>query len=380
MDDGRIIDNKAFLSPPKKGRVVGHLRRYQSLSAGSVRRAKCRCLVHEATFAAGDEETAERVFYSTVSDAAKPALQANVKQLYLTHISARYTEEKTTPDAGSADTNYISRVESGWRFRRIRNLNPYYFKKADTMSDHKTHFGFSTVDEDEKAGKVAEVFHSVAKNYDIMNDVMSGGLHRVWKHFTINTARLKKGDKVLDIAGGTGDLSRGWAKRVGKEGEVWLTDINSSMLTVGRDRLLNEGMILPVSLADAEKLPFPDNYFNLVSVAFGLRNMTHKDAALKEMYRVLKPGGTLLVLEFSKVYKPLEGVYDLYSFKLLPIMGKLIAKDADSYQYLAESIRMHPDQETLKQMMLDAGFDSVDYHNMSAGIVALHKGVNSKAV
>ena len=205
------------------------------------------------------------------------------------------------------------------------------------MSDHKTHFGFTTVDEDEKAGKVAEVFHSVAKNYDIMNDVMSGGLHRVWKHFTINTARLKKGDKVLDIAGGTGDLSRGWAKRVGKEGEVWLTDINSSMLTVGRDRLLNEGMILPVSLADAEKLPFPDNYFNLVSVAFGLRNMTPKDAA--------------------------------------PIMGKLIAKDADSYQYLAESIRMHPDQETLKQMMLDAGFDSVDYHNMSAGIVALHKGV-----
>ena len=243
------------------------------------------------------------------------------------------------------------------------------------MSDHKTHFGFSTVDENEKAGKVAEVFHSVAKNYDIMNDVMSGGLHRVWKRFTINTARLKKGDKVLDIAGGTGDLSRGWAKRVGKEGEVWLTDINSSMLTVGRDRLINESLILPVSLADAEKLPFPDNYFNLVSVAFGLRNMTHKDAALKEMYRVLKPGGTLLVLEFSKVYKPLEGVYDLYSFKLLPVMGKLIAKDADSYQYLAESIRMHPDQETLKQMMLDAGFDSVDYHNMSAGIVALHKGV-----
>ncbi|WP_308018608.1 bifunctional demethylmenaquinone methyltransferase/2-methoxy-6-polyprenyl-1,4-benzoquinol methylase UbiE [Neisseria cinerea] len=243
------------------------------------------------------------------------------------------------------------------------------------MGEQKTHFGFSTVNEDEKAGKVAEVFHSVAKNYDIMNDVMSAGLHRVWKHFTINTAYLKKGDKVLDIAGGTGDLSRGWAKRVGKEGEVWLTDINSSMLTVGRDRLLNEGMILPVSLADAEKLPFPDNYFNLVSVAFGLRNMTHKDTALKEMYRVLKSGGTLLVLEFSKIHKPLEGAYDFYSFKLLPVMGRLIAKDAESYQYLAESIRMHPDQETLKQMMLDAGFDSVDYHNMSAGIVALHKGV-----
>ena len=207
------------------------------------------------------------------------------------------------------------------------------------MSDHKTHFGFSTVDENEKAGKVAEVFHSVAKNYDIMNDVMSGGLHRVWKHFTIKTARLKKGDKVLDIAGGTGDLSRGWAKRVGKEGEVWLTDINSSMLTVGRDRLLNEGLILPVSLADAEKLPFPDNYFNLVSVAFGLRNMTHKDAALKEMYRVLKPGGTLLVLEFSKVYKPLEGVYDLYSFKLLPGHGQT---DCERCRQLSVSGRIHP--------------------------------------
>ena len=243
------------------------------------------------------------------------------------------------------------------------------------MTDKQTHFGYRTVNESEKAAKVAEVFHSVAKKYDIMNDVMSGGLHRVWKHFTITTARVPKGGKVLDIAGGTGDLSRGWAKRVGKDGEVWFTDINSSMLGVGRDRLLNEGLLLPVAVCDAEKLPFPDNYFDLVSVSFGLRNMTHKDAALKEMYRVLKPGGTLLVLEFSKVAKPLAPAYDLYSFKLLPLMGKLIAKDADSYQYLAESIRMHPDQETLKQMMLDAGFDSVDYHNMSAGIVALHKGV-----
>ena len=247
--------------------------------------------------------------------------------------------------------------------------------ESTTMTDKQTHFGYRTVNESEKAAKVAEVFHSVAKKYDIMNDVMSGGLHRVWKHFTLTTARVPKGGKVLDIAGGTGDLSRGWAKRVGKDGEVWLTDINSSMLGVGRDRLLNEGLLLPVAVCDAEKLPFPDNYFDLVSVSFGLRNMTHKDAALKEMYRVLKPGGTLLVLEFSKVAKPLAPAYDLYSFKLLPLMGKLIAKDADSYQYLAESIRMHPDQETLKQMMLDAGFDSVDYHNMSAGIVALHKGV-----
>lgn len=244
-----------------------------------------------------------------------------------------------------------------------------------SQSDKQTHFGYQTVNESEKAGKVAQVFHSVAKNYDIMNDVMSGGLHRVWKHFTINTARVPKGGKVLDIAGGTGDLSRGWAKKTGKGGEVWLTDINSSMLTVGRDRLLNEGLILPVAVCDAEKLPFPDNYFDLVSVSFGLRNMTHKDAALAEMYRVLKPGGTLLVLEFSKVYEPIAPAYDLYSFKLLPLMGQLIAKDAESYRYLAESIRMHPDQETLKQMMLDAGFDQVDYHNLSAGIVALHKGV-----
>ncbi|NUF78715.1 bifunctional demethylmenaquinone methyltransferase/2-methoxy-6-polyprenyl-1,4-benzoquinol methylase UbiE [Snodgrassella sp. ESL0323] len=243
------------------------------------------------------------------------------------------------------------------------------------MSDHKTHFGYQTVDEDEKAGRVAGVFHSVAKNYDVMNDVMSGGLHRIWKHFTITTAPVRKGDKVLDIAGGSGDLSRGWARRVGRSGEVWLTDINSSMLTVGRDRLLNEGLALPVALCDAEKLPFPDNYFNLVSVSFGLRNMTHKEVALAEMYRVLQPGGILLVLEFSHVFKPLKPVYDLYSFKMLPLMGKLIAKDADSYQYLAESIRMHPDQETLRKMMLDVGFDSVNYHNLTAGVVALHKGV-----
>ncbi|AXE30646.1 bifunctional demethylmenaquinone methyltransferase/2-methoxy-6-polyprenyl-1,4-benzoquinol methylase UbiE [Chromobacterium phragmitis] len=241
--------------------------------------------------------------------------------------------------------------------------------------EKSTHFGYKTVAESEKAGKVAEVFHSVAGKYDVMNDLMSGGLHRVWKHFTLTTSGVRAGDKVLDIAGGTGDLSRGWAKRVGKSGEVWLTDINSSMLTVGRDRLLDEGVILPVSLADAEKLPFPDNYFDAVSVAFGLRNMTHKDAALKEMCRVLKPGGKLFVLEFSKVWKPLSPLYDFYSFKALPVMGKLVANDADSYQYLAESIRMHPDQETLKQMMLDAGFGKVDYHNLTGGVVALHKGV-----
>lgn len=241
------------------------------------------------------------------------------------------------------------------------------------MNEAATHFGFKTVAESEKAKKVAEVFHSVAQKYDLMNDLMSGGLHRVWKHFTLNSAGVRQGDKVLDIAGGTGDLARGWAKRVGATGEVWLTDINPSMLTVGRDRLLNEGRILPVSLADAEKLPFPDNYFNVVSVAFGLRNMTHKDVALKEMHRVLKPGGKLLVLEFSKVAQPLAPIYDLYSFKILPLMGKIVAQDAESYQYLAESIRMHPDQETLKSLIESVGFIKVDYNNLSAGTVALHK-------
>jgi len=240
--------------------------------------------------------------------------------------------------------------------------------------DKTTHFGFQDVAESEKARKVAEVFHSVAQKYDVMNDLMSGGLHRIWKHFTLTTSGVKSGDRVLDIAGGTGDLARGWARRVGPEGEVWLTDINSSMLSVGRDRLLDDGLVLPVSLADAEKLPFPSNYFDCVSVAFGLRNMTHKDLALAEMCRVLKPGGKLLVLEFSKVWKPLSPLYDLYSFKALPLMGRLVAQDAESYRYLAESIRMHPDQETLKRMMLDAGFGKVDYHNLTGGVVALHKG------
>jgi demethylmenaquinone methyltransferase/2-methoxy-6-polyprenyl-1,4-benzoquinol methylase len=242
------------------------------------------------------------------------------------------------------------------------------------MEQSKTHFGFKTVEEDKKANLVADVFHSVAGNYDIMNDVMSMGMHRIWKQFTFFTAELKSGDKVLDIAGGTGDMTRGFKKIVGETGEVWHTDINSSMLKVGRDRLLNEGILTPQCLCDAEKLPFPDSYFNGVCVSFGLRNMTHKDLALREMYRVLKPGGILMVLEFSKVYKPLSKLYDLYSFKFLPLMGKLIAKDAESYQYLAESIRMHPDQETLQQMMYAAGFAKVKYHNLTLGITALHKG------
>ncbi|MCB5186816.1 bifunctional demethylmenaquinone methyltransferase/2-methoxy-6-polyprenyl-1,4-benzoquinol methylase UbiE [Methylobacillus caricis] len=243
------------------------------------------------------------------------------------------------------------------------------------MSDNtKTHFGFETVDERDKARKVGEVFHSVARKYDLMNDVMSAGLHRAWKRFTVEISGVKAGDRVLDVAGGSGDLSRLFSNKVGPDGQVILTDINASMLAVGRDRLIDEGKAVPALQCDAEKLPFPDQYFDCVTVAFGLRNMTHKDKALAEMQRVLKTGGRLLVLEFSQVWKPLAPLYDAYSFKLLPIMGKLLANDADSYRYLAESIRMHPDQETLKQMMLDAGLGKVDYYNLSAGVVALHKG------
>ncbi len=238
-----------------------------------------------------------------------------------------------------------------------------------------THFGYSTVQENEKVHKVAEVFHSVASRYDVMNDLMSAGLHRVWKMFTIAQAGVRPGFKVLDIAGGTGDLSREFARQAGKTGEVWLTDINESMLRVGRDRLLDQGIITPSLLCDAEHIPFPDNYFDRVSVAFGLRNMTHKDVALAEMRRVLKPGGKLLVLEFSTVADILKKPYDLYSFSVLPWLGKMIAGDSESYRYLAESIRMHPDQETLKKMMQDAGLEGVDYFNLTAGVAALHTGV-----
>ena len=241
-------------------------------------------------------------------------------------------------------------------------------------TEHNTHFGFKTVAEADKAKKVGEVFHSVATKYDLMNDVMSAGLHRSWKRFAVEISGVSQGDKVLDIAGGSGDLSKLFAKKVGVDGQVILTDINASMLNVGRDRMLDAGLNVPALQCDAEKLPFPNHYFDCVIVAFGLRNMTHKDLALAEMHRVLKVGGRLLVLEFSKVWQPLSKVYDVYSFKLLPLMGKLLAQDSESYQYLAESIRMHPDQETLKQMMIDAGLNKVDYYNLAAGVVALHKG------
>lgn len=239
----------------------------------------------------------------------------------------------------------------------------------------QTHFGFETVDEREKARRVRSVFDSVASKYDVMNDLMSGGLHRLWKAYAVTVANLQEGDRALDIAGGTGDLALAFAKKVGKTGQVVHTDINEAMLRVGRDRLLDAGVVLPTVVCDAEKLPFPDGHFNLVSVAFGLRNMTHKDVALAEMCRVLKPGGKLLVLEFSKVAPPLEKAYDWYSFKVLPQLGKLVAGDAESYRYLAESIRMHPGQEELKAMMLKAGFGHVDFHNMSGGVVALHVGI-----
>jgi len=238
-----------------------------------------------------------------------------------------------------------------------------------------THFGFETVDEAQKARRVRGVFDSVASKYDLMNDLMSLGLHRAWKAYTVMVANLHEGNRVLDIAGGTGDLALAFSKKVGKSGQVVHTDINEAMLRTGRDRLLDAGVALPTLVCDAEKLPFPNDYFDVVSVAFGLRNMTHKDLALAQMNRVLKAGGKLLVLEFSKVAPPLEKLYDWYSFKVLPKLGQLVAKDANSYQYLAESIRMHPGQEELKALMQKAGFGHVDFHNMSGGVVALHVGI-----
>ena len=246
------------------------------------------------------------------------------------------------------------------------------------MSD--THFGYQTVREEDKAAKVREVFASVAQKYDVMNDLMSLGLHRAWKAFAIAQSGVRPGQRVLDVAGGTGDLALAFAKLVCASGEgkppgqVILTDINGAMLGVGRDRLTDKGYAVPAVQCDAEKLPFPNDYFDLVTVAFGLRNMTHKEQALAEMQRVIKPGGRLLVLEFSKVWAPLKAPYDVYSFSVLPWLGKQVANDDASYRYLAESIRMHPDQDALKSMIEGAGFDSVDYFNLAAGVVALHRG------
>lgn len=245
------------------------------------------------------------------------------------------------------------------------------------MTEETTHFGFETVNKAEKANRVADVFHSVASQYDLMNDLMSFGIHRLWKRYTIALSGIRPGQKVLDLAGGTGDLVRLFAPRVGPKGKVVLSDINHSMMSVGRERLINLGIVNNVDYvqANAEQLPFPDAEFDLVTIAFGLRNVTDKDKALASMRRVLKPGGRLLILEFSKpLSEVLNQLYDQYSFNILPKLGELVAKDASSYQYLAESIRMHPDQDTLKQMVLDAGFDDCDVHNLSGGIVALHRG------
>lgn len=249
------------------------------------------------------------------------------------------------------------------------------------MSDDnnaQTHFGFQSVERKAKAGLVAGVFHSVAAKYDLMNDLMSAGIHRIWKRFTLELSGVRPGNRVLDLAGGTGDLAAKFSRLVGPEGQVVLADINESMLRVGRDKLTDLGVIgnIQYTQANAEALPFPDDHFDCITIAFGLRNVTDKDAALRSMLRVLKPGGRLLVLEFSKPQHELLGkVYDTYSFKILPAMGKLVANDAESYRYLAESIRMHPDQETLRDMMVDAGFARCEFYNMTGGIVAVHKGI-----
>jgi demethylmenaquinone methyltransferase / 2-methoxy-6-polyprenyl-1,4-benzoquinol methylase len=245
------------------------------------------------------------------------------------------------------------------------------------VSGKTTHFGYQEVPEGEKARRVGAVFESVAPSYDLMNDLMSLGLHRLWKRFALELSGVRAGSRVLDVASGSGDLARAFARRAGPTGQVWMTDINAAMLAVGRDKLVDEGVIAPLALCDAEKLPFPDDAFDCVSVAFGLRNMTRKEAALSEMRRVAKPGGRVLVLEFSRPWKPLAKAYDAYSFSVLPALGKYIAKDEAAYRYLAESIRMHPDQEALKAMMEAAGLAKVEYFNLAAGVVALHRGWKS---
>jgi demethylmenaquinone methyltransferase/2-methoxy-6-polyprenyl-1,4-benzoquinol methylase len=243
------------------------------------------------------------------------------------------------------------------------------------MSDDKTtDFGYRQVPEGEKARRVGEVFKSVAPSYDLMNDLMSLGLHRVWKRFALEMSGVRAGSRVLDVASGSGDLAAAFAKRAGPTGQVWMTDINAAMLGVGRDKLMDAGVFAPLALCDAEKLPFADATFDCVSVAFGLRNMTDKDRALAEMARVARPGGRVIVLEFSRVWKPLTRAYDAYSFGILPRIGKYVARDEEAYRYLAESIRMHPDQETLKAMMQGAGLEKVEYFNLAAGVVALHRG------
>jgi len=286
-------------------------------------------------------------------------------------------QQTTMPNSNkssSANNSTAQTIKQALFNQRDDINNPH---TPDTDGDEPTHFGYKTVNKAEKQARVADVFTSVAKKYDIMNDLMSFGIHRLWKRYAISLSGVRAGQHVLDIAGGTGDLAKVFSREVGRNGHVVLSDINAAMLEVGRERLINAGCNnVDFVLANAETLaPFDDESFDLVTISFGLRNVTDKDAALKAMYRVLKPGGRLLILEFSKpVFEPLSKAYDLYSFTALPVMGKLIANDSESYQYLAESIRMHPDQQTLKQMMQQAGFENCDYHNLTAGIVAVHRG------
>jgi len=269
-------------------------------------------------------------------------------------------------------------ITSQTTFNPRDDINNPHTPDTDGLED--THFGYQTVKKSEKQARVADVFTSVAKKYDIMNDLMSFGIHRLWKRYAISLSGVRKGQHVLDIAGGTGDLAKVFSREVGRTGHVVLSDINAAMLEVGRERLINAGCNnVDFVLANAETLaPFEDNSFDLVTISFGLRNVTDKDAALRAMYRVLKPGGRLLILEFSKpIFEPLSKAYDLYSFTALPLMGKIVANDSESYQYLAESIRMHPDQKTLKQMMQQAGFENCSFNNLTAGIVAVHRGFKS---
>ena len=292
-----------------------------------------------------------------------------------TTMSNHHTENRTHNSHVNSAAQTSTQTTKQTLFNQRDDINNPH--TSDTDGNEETHFGYKTVNKAEKQARVADVFTSVAKKYDIMNDLMSFGIHRLWKRYAISLSGVRAGQHVLDIAGGTGDLAKVFSREVGRNGKVVLSDINAAMLEVGRERLINAGCNnVEFVLANAETLaPFDDNSFDLLTISFGLRNVTDKDAALKSMYRVLKPGGRLLVLEFSKpIFEPLSKAYDLYSFTALPIMGKLIANDAESYQYLAESIRMHPDQQTLKQMMQQAGFENCDYHNLTAGIVAVHRG------
>lgn len=289
-----------------------------------------------------------------------------------TPFQTNQTLPESVPQGQQLTQNAPTKRSSG--FDKSAIYNPH---TAETDGDEETHFGYQTVKKSEKQEKVAQVFTSVAKKYDIMNDLMSFGIHRLWKRYAISLTGVRAGQSVLDIAGGTGDLAKVFSKEVGRTGRVVLSDINEAMLEVGRERLINAGCNnVDFVLANAENLePFADESFDLVTISFGLRNVTDKESALRAMHRVLKKGGRLLVLEFSKpVFEPLSKAYDLYSFTALPLMGKIVANDSESYQYLAESIRMHPDQRTLKAMMEDAGFVNCDYHNLTGGIVAVHRG------